>query len=393
MILIKVLLLFFIAFDPQVPFLPNGVGFCFLSMLILLPKALLKLKNHESTQLILWGKPYFWLFFICAIYITLRLLFNGGINFEFYLSFFRGVVVFLSIILWLIVFNNDFKQKNNFIYFILFIYTVNAVINLLAGTFPDAFSFLESLRGATISEELGKNPYRNSFISGSGYYSIGTAYGLIALLISFFIVKTNVKVYIAPIILGIISLTGFVAARTSFFGVAAALLYLIQARPVYFVYFVGVGVVLINLMVALPLLSPYLNWMGSFFELQNSSSANYLIEHMYFWPETDVLFYGQGIVNDGSHVYTDGGYMNDVLFGGVLFLLLKLSFLGIFIISNFRFYPLFTFLVSFSVLAFHFKGVFLYNNAQGMAVFYFIYFYLANLKSNEIKKNYNKVKC
>lgn len=384
MIFIKIALLFLIAFDPQIPFLPNGVGFSLISLLILLPVALLKLSHEGSRQIINYSKPYLLLFFFCTLYITVRLIFNEGVNAEFYLALLKAFVIFIAVALWLIVFNKDYKN-NNFIYFILCIYTLNAVINILAGTFSDFFSFLEMFRGAVISNELGKNPYRNSFLAGSGYYSIGTAYGLIALLIGFIIAKKNVGGYLSPIILGIVSISGFIAARTAFFAIGPALIYLIQARLKYLLYFSIIIFVMLNLIVMLPLLNPYVDWMLTFFDLQNNSSASYLIEQMYFWPGTQVFFYGEGVVNSGSYIYTDAGYMQDILFGGIIFLLLKLSFLGVFVFSYIRLYPLFTLLISFSVLLFHFKGLFLYNNAQGMAAFYFIYFYLSHLKhSNKI---------
>ncbi len=116
-----------------------------------------------------------------------------------------------------------------------------------------------------------------------------------------------------------------------------------------------------------------------FFQFSDDRSAEHLIQQMYFWPGGEIILFGLGVVNDGTFVYTDAGYMQDILFGGVLFLLLKLCFVIYFVYSFFFRYPLFVMLVAFSILAFHFKGLFLYNNAQGMAAFYFIFFYLWSL--------------
>src|SRR5690606_3883527 len=99
-----------------------------------------------------------------------------------------------------------------------------------------------------------------------------------------------------------------------------------------------------------------------------------LVEKMYFWPGDSAFFIGLGAVNDGTFVYTDAGYMQDVLFGGIFFLALKLSFLIFFLFFSFKRYPLFSTSVVFAILLFHFKGLFIYNNAQGMAAFYFIIF-------------------
>ena len=122
----------------------------------------------------------------------------------------------------------------------------------------------------------------------------------------------------------VISIAGFVSARTAFFAIAPALFYIFKSRLVYFSYASLAGIGLIYFLLDLPELEPYRFWMLSFFDLTNDASASHLIEKMYFWPGTDVFFYGKGFVNNGLFTYTDGGYMQDILFGGIFFLLLKM---------------------------------------------------------------------
>ena len=371
--------LFLVAFDPQVPLLPNGVGFTFVVFVVLFIPVVLKIVNKKSLFYVYQSKPFLVLFLLCSFLIMLRVMVNQGEGVEFSLSLLKAFFVFVSIIFVFILFFED-GLGARFIKMLIFIYVLNALINFFAGTYPAVFEFLNIFKSKSVSANLGSNPYRSSFISGSGYYSIGTAYGLIVLLLAFYIVRNRAVALFIPLHLLIISIAGFVSARTSFFAIAPALFYIFKSRMLYLIYTSMVGVLMMYFLFDLPQFQPYRFWLLSFFELGNDSSGGYLIEQMYFWPGMNVFLFGKGFVNDGSFTYTDAGYMQDVIFGGVFFLLLKMAFLGVFVVSLFARYPLFTVIFSFAVLVFHFKGLFLYNNAQGMAAFYFSYYYLISTK-------------
>lgn len=90
-------------------------------------------------------------------------------------------------------------------------------------------------------------------------------------------------------------------------------------------------------------------------------------------------------MNNGAYPYTDAGYMQDILFGGLPFLILKLSLLLVVFLAINKISLFFSFLFCISVLVFHFKGVFLYNNAQGMTVVYMVYFYFSALRAYNVE--------
>jgi hypothetical protein len=100
---------------------------------------------------------------------------------------------------------------------------------------------------------------------------------------------------------------------------------------------------------------------------------------MYFWPGLETFLYGLGAVNDGTFVYTDAGYMQDILFGGILFLLAKLLFVVVLFVVVSRVSLIFACFFTVAVLLFHMKGLFIYNNAQGMAAFYLTFFHFSLL--------------
>jgi hypothetical protein len=387
--IISTLFLFLVAFDPQVPFAPNGIGFTFVTTLVLVPFVFLKLSNDvcgKDCFLVKKTVPFIVLFLLAVFFIFFRLIINGGDNIEFVLSWGKAFFVFLSCFFVFLLFYLN-RSASIFIIDLFVVYGFNSIINFVVGSYPENFQFLDAFRSKLISDNLGANPYRNSFISGSGYYSIGTAYGLMVLLFSFYIGRSRSKNLIMGFFFALSAISGFVAARTAFFAMGPALFYLFKARFFNFLWLSSLGSVLLFFLIRLPAFQPYINWMLSFFELSGDRSADYLINYMYFWPGDSVALFGLGSVNDGRFTYTDAGYMQDILFGGVFFLLIKMSFVFYFAYSFLSRYPLFVFFVIFSVLAFHFKGLFLYNNAQGMAAFYFICFYLWSLQYGENRKS------
>ncbi|WP_148863380.1 hypothetical protein [Marinobacter fonticola] len=370
-------LLFLVAFDPQVPFLPNGVGFTFLvAIFLLLPLAIkLQASDHVVRTIFKQSLPLLVVFLVAFAFIIFRTILSYGGNLEFVLSWFKAFFVFLACLFVFLIFYAD-RGLKFYIYSLFFVYALNVVVNFVSGTFPDYFTFLEYFRGEVISDSLGNNPYRDSFVSGSGYYSIGTAYGLIVLLFSYYLVKFRSNNVLLLVLLSFCSVAGFIAARTSFFALAPAFFYILKSRFIYFVLLSVVGAVILYLVIELPALQSYKAWMLSFFYFFDDASGAYLVNQMYFWPGDYAFLIGRGSVNDGTFIYTDAGYMQDVLFGGVLFLAIKLSLLLVFVLTFFKKSPFFVTLVVFAVLVFHFKGLFLYNNAQGMAAYYFTFFFL-----------------
>lgn len=379
--------LFLVAFDPQIPFFPNGIGFSFIVVVMLAPIFLLKYsKSACHVKMLKSSQSLFIIFGLSFLAIACRILLNQGENLIFSLSWFKAFTVFLACFLVYALFFRH-KSTDRFIKVLFLVYFCNAVVNFVSGTFPETFNFLSSFREDLLTENVGKNPYRNSFVSGSGYFSIGTAYGLATLLFAFYLARSKSKNIFYMIMFVFSAIAAFVAARTSFFALAPAMLYLFKSRMLYFSFLGVLSIIGVYLLLQLPALAPYKLWMLSFFDLANDASGSHLLEKMYYWPGLSIFMFGMGAVNDGIFTYTDSGYMLDVLFGGVFFLIIKLLFLIVLIIKFFRKYPLFILSIVFATLLFHFKGAFFYNNAQGMAAFYFIYFYLTHLETEKLQSN------
>lgn len=372
-----VIILFFLVFDPQIPFAPNGIGFSFVFSFILFFGYLVRNKFiiNYSNQL-RGASCFFYLHFILIVFSLARLILLGD-NFEYLLGPLKAFFVFFAILSYILYYKVDFDEV--FLSKLLFVYCLNAFINFSAGTFPEYFNWADVFRGRLITDSLGINPYRNNFISGSGYFSIGTAYGLFCFFYMFYSSDKKIGV-LKNIGLLLASVSGFFGARTAIFAVASGFFYLMarfNLKRIIFMVFFG----LIFSYFVLDddsFLGPYKMWLFSFFQGKDDASAENLLNDMFFWPGEYIFFLGAGIVNDGSFNYTDSGFMQDILFGGIFFMLLKFAFPIYFSFKFFKYSPLFVLLFLLISFAFQIKGAFFVSNAQGMAIFYIIYFYFCN---------------
>ncbi|MBD3843606.1 MAG: hypothetical protein IE909_17355 [Campylobacterales bacterium] len=277
-----------------------------------------------------------------------------------------------------------FRRIDYFAFALIFVFSVNSLINFAHGSGVPAFSFVEHFKADNINENLGPNPYRNSFLSSSGYFSAGTAYAIAFLFLSFYFVTFRLKGLSHKLLfysgLALMFISGVMAARTSFLGFIAGLALMAKRSPfstlsLLFV-FVIVLMAIYNFFEEVEL---YLSWVLLFFtEFLDNSSAQHLIGEMYFWPGDNVFFIGSGFVNNGDFAYTDSGYMKDILFGGVFYLLSKLLILFYIIYRFIKVSPLLAFLIFIVVIVFNFKGQFLFNNSTGMAVLYSVFFALVS---------------
>lgn len=372
----KILLLFLILFDPQIPFAPNGVGFTAPIALVLSLGMLLKIRGGGIVDFdILRGSiPFFIGHYLVAMFsLLVILMWNGDVSYL--LGVAKSVLVFVSVVLFLsyyrIVINNEFLNS------LLILYSSNAAINFIVGTYPDYFSFLDLFRGKSVSDALGDNPYRNSFIAGSGYYSIGTAYGLFLLFYTYF-VRHERAYLLRSCGQALVALAGFVSARISMFAIIPSVV-LVVARLDWRRAFYLVLAVIAIWYLALDdqsFLAPYKSWLLGFFDLHNARSSDVLLSEMIFFPGVQVFLFGSGVVNDGSFAYTDSGFMQDILFGGVILAVLKFLFPLYFAFRMARKFPLFSAILILLFGLFQLKGAFFLSNAQGMAIFYVLFYYV-----------------
>lgn len=373
----KYFLLFLIVFDPQIPYLINGIGFSAVVFPILFFSALIKNRFFIlNSKVFVYAINFNFLYFLLFFYSIIVLVVTGK-DFDYLLGVIKAFIVFCAVVSYLIYFRPKFDDE--FFSKLLFIYCLNAIFNFAAGTFPEYFAWAEVFRGHSISDSLGENPYRDSFISGSGYFSIGTAYGLFFLSYIFFIFNKKLGLLKNLGILLVI-FAGFFGARTSIFAVGAGFGYLmwrLQVKKIAFLVVVGM-LFFVFVMNYYDFIEKYKTWLLSIFDGKDEASVDNLMNEMFFWPGEKIFFLGSGGVNDGNFAYTDSGFMQDILFGGVFYMLLKFAFPLYFSIRFFRNEPIFVMFFLSVAVAFQIKGPFFVNNAQGMAIFYLMYFFFCD---------------
>jgi len=382
----SILFLFLVIFDPQVPFFPAGVGVtAFIPFFLVIP-VLYKITHTKSRASFFLFKtfPYFILFGVLFLFIAIRLFSSESGDFSIIFSFFKAFLVFLSVVFVFLVFYAD-ESPSTFFYALFSIFLMNSLINFVAASMPSHFEFLNLFREPTAKDPNSSNLYRYSFLSGSGYYSIGTAYGLMVLLVAFYVSKFRVKSLFFLLSTVVILLSGFIAARTSFFAIFSSFVYLSKASFRSLLILTLTFFLIFYILVSYTDLGYYETWMLSFFNFSENSSGSHLLDQMYFWPGDKVFLFGMAKVNDGSFPYTDSGYMQDLLFGGIIFVFLKTSYLFLFFKDFFSRFPFFVILVCFSILVFQFKGAFLYSNPHGMAVFYSLFLFMHSFKREKLK--------
>lgn len=373
----KYFLLFLIVFDPQIPYFVSGVGFTAIVFPGLIAAFLVKSKGRiPRVSILSHAKPFAALHFVLLLFSVIVLLAVGD-NFDYLFGVAKAIIVFCAVVSYLLFYKSTFDD--DFFAGLLFIYCLNAAINFSAGTFPEYFSWTEVFRAPVISDALGTNPYRNSFISGSGYFSIGTAYGLFCLFYIYFSSSRKIGLLSGAGLL-LASVAGFVGARTSMFAIGAGVAYLIKKVQIKRIIILAIAGALLSYF-ALDengILGPYKIWLLSFFDIKEDASAEYLLNEMFFWPGEKIFLFGSGFVNSGRFTYTDSGFVQDVLFGGVLYMLLKFLFPLYFVVRFFKNEPVFMLLFLCVAVAFQIKGAFFVSNAQGMAIFYLMYFFFCD---------------
>ncbi|CAH9052923.1 hypothetical protein PSECIP111951_00716 [Pseudoalteromonas holothuriae] len=353
-----------------------GLGFLFFFVLLFLLKVTVTKFKFSLDSVFYIVSIYFFAVFFFSL---LRVLVLGD-NFEFLLSILRGWLTFVSC--YFVYY--FFLDKNKVVFFLTLCFVVNSVINFSVASNPVLFPMIELFKGENLSSELGYNPFRNSYLSMSGYYTIGTAYGIFSMLLGYTLVKERAS-FTRMAAFFTVGFSAVIAARTASLAVVAILGYFLSKRLVFIVFSLLMVYAGIYLLSEIDSLQVYKNW------VLEGGDKSYIIDVVdAIWIDTSGLnlLYGTGYVNNGLFAYTDSGFLKELLFGGIPYLLLKISLLGI-IYFVFKVDKIFSFLLLLVVLVFNFKGQFIFNSSHGMAVFYFIVFYFKSISEGFVGKGFD----
>ncbi|HGS4678910.1 TPA: hypothetical protein ACMDOI_003028 [Vibrio cholerae] len=380
--MLSYLSLFLLIFDlaiPPVKFIGSAPFSLVISLSVLLVvNRKLKLKSQVKK----FTAPFFIFYLVIMCFAVFRILFSGEL--DYFLSISKSLVIFTSATFYLLTFGCDRINDR-----LINIFFVNGIVCLVAGSFPAILDIVYIFKSGM--REVGFIPYRNAFLAGSGYFGMASAYAVIILLCAHKLIKDGLSVSFAIKFL-VILIAGVLAGRTVFVGIAISFIYIMSQSVKY----TGLGVLLVAGLVAIifsvDALSVYSGWMFEFISfdgdsvaLSRTSSTDELYK-MYFMPPNDSTWlWGDGRYVDGAgyYMHTDAGYMRNLFFGGLPFVIAVIAYACLFAFKSKSFF----FTLFFLPLAFalHYKGAFILNNPAGVPILTLLAFWFYYEKIKKLK--------
>ncbi|AUC85233.1 hypothetical protein CW731_07945 [Polaribacter sp. ALD11] len=224
---------------------------------------------------------------------------------------------------------------------LLYVFIIQSIIQLIAFVYPP-FSAIINIFKKDIINNRDFQGIRSLALTGNPFFTLSSAYGL--MFINYFYLFSNKKIKY-PVIIFILLLVGsFFAGRTAFVG-------LIIGVVSYFTYSIGsfkkmfFSVISISFYILITSIITYIVYLflipqsilvivdekllpfalEFYYKFQETgkltTKSTDVLSKMYFEISMDTLLFGDGkyFNNDGSYyMYTDAGYMRNILFYGVL---------------------------------------------------------------------------
>lgn len=372
--------LFLLVFDlaiPPIRFIGSAPFSLCISLAVII---VFGIKNELKAHLVRFSASFFFFYFLIVFFAVFRILFSGEL--DYLLSIFKSLVIFTSATFYLLAFGCDRINDR-----LINIFFVNGIVCLVAGSFPAILDIVYLFKSGM--REVGFIPYRNAFLAGSGYFGIASAYSVVILLCAHKLIKDGFS-FNFSIKFMVILVAGVLAGRTAFVGIGISFIYIMSQSIKYS----GLGVLLVaglvSIIFSVDALSVYAGWMFEFISFDGNSvalsrtSSTDELASMYFMPAYDITWlWGDGRYVDGSSYYmnTDAGYMRNLFFGGLPFVIVVIAYACLFAFkSKSFFFALFILPLVFSL---HYKGAFILNNPAGVPILTLLSFWFYHEKINK----------
>lgn len=370
--MISYISLFILIFDITIPPVHHFGGSIYAFILIFIHILIYGAKEKNKSIIIISFKITIFIFIIITLYTLLRILSNGGTQYNYLLSNLKAFTIFIVTIFYMATFS-----IKNIEYKILNIFFINAIICLFIGTFNQFQFIINFFKIPEARNLIGYVTYRNSFLSGSGYFGIGAPFALaFAFLMSYFNLnkKLTTVIIIKLFFIGIVSI---LAARTSFIIIILTFIYLsiFNFKKKYLLYMVMLILLGYSIYVS-GIFGASTYWIFEVFTkniTETSTGKDFFVNHLEINTNFNNFIFGDGLyLNDenGYYMNTDVGYLRHLYFGGIIYLLLSLLLLFSLLIPGKN--KTFLFLIIPSILVLHLKGVVIINSPSLMPLLYFI---------------------
>lgn len=370
--MISYISLFILIFDITIPPVHHFGGSIYAFILIFIHILIYGTKEKNKSIIIISFKITIFIFIIITLYTLLRILSNGGTQYNYLLSNLKAFTIFIVTIFYMATFS-----IKNIEYKILNIFFINAMICLFIGTFNQFQFIINFFKIPEARNLIGYVTYRNSFLSGSGYFGIGAPFALaFAFLMSYFNLnkKLTTVIIMKLFLIGIVSI---LAARTSFIIIILTFIYLsiFNFKKKYLLYMVMLILLGYSIYVS-GIFGASTYWIFEVFTkniTETSTGKDFFVNHLEINTKFNNFIFGDGLyLNDenGYYMDTDVGYLRHLYFGGIIYLLLSLLLLFSLLIPGKN--KAFLFLIIPSILVLHLKGVVIINSPSLMPLLYFI---------------------
>ena len=279
--------------------------------------------------------------FIC-LYCGIVTTLHGVYDYSFITTMLHQAV---SLIFGLFVIAYLKTKEKNILETIIYAFVAQGVLQMISMFIPkfrDATNIFRP-ESAIYIGQWSYTGIRGLAISGSAFFGLAVAYGMIDILWALYHDKlfTEKTPLSKMVMLAILIFGGFSAGRTSFIGfIIAAAIYMIKNKnykkyitPQKIISFIGavIGIIIVLLIIKKSGVlgadqTRYLtNYIMEFTKTGTTTSSTELFDEMYFGIDFYTFFMGDGhYLSDGGSYYmnTDAGYMRVILYVGVLGLVL-----------------------------------------------------------------------
>lgn len=357
----RVFILFLIVFDLAIPPL-KFLGSAFVAIFLMLPELRRRICiNKFIFNLSILRYPIFILVMV-LFFSIISTIFSSTNEMVFVFSICKSVVIFLACILYVSIF-----EINNLKYDLVNIFFINSVVCFIAGSNDFLLNLVYTFKPDDAL--MSWIPYRNSFLAGSGFFGISTAYGLVFFLIAY-ILKTSKQPLYFYLKIIVIILAGVIAGRIAMLGLVFGCFLFLSDFKKLLIFSIFL-IVSIYIFLSIDTLSAYSGWLFEFMNNDGASTESTdILMSMYETPMSSSQFlFGDGLY-DNYYMGVDAGYLRHLYFGGIVLVLLAIAYPFTFALSNKNL--LFLFFIVPICLIFHLKGAFIFHSRIGMPVLFML---------------------
>lgn len=295
----------------------------------------------------------FYIYLMMFLFIFLMAISHGTNDFSAASAIFSifvalySIVIFSTYVKTTLTYNIESDKLFFFSKVLFYVFLAQAVIILLSASSESFHKFIQFFQSVDDTERAQKYMgARGLALSGAQFFPLTALYSVAQVFIFYYICnKERIGIFDA-LSMALIFTTGMTAGRTSLIGTCAFIILFIIFSTYKYRIFLGLSKVLIVALTVSMLI--YYGFFGekiteyifdiylpfafefvySFFDGRGGGiESTDVLSRMYWFPGVYefLLGYGKYTLNDGStFMSTDGGYMRNILFGGILGVLFPL---------------------------------------------------------------------